>query len=111
MDSDTIISIGLWLAYLLFLVAVAAAVILPVIHIIKSPKSLVRSGMGVGLMLVVFAVSYGLSGSELTPKYEALGIKSAFSSQMIGAGLTMFYLVFIISILGMVYSEISKAFK
>lgn len=111
MDSDAIISIGLWLAYILFLVAVAAAFILPVIHIIKSPKSLVRSGMGVGLMLVVFGISYSLSGSELTPKYEALGVRSAFSSQMIGAGLTMFYLVFIISILGMIYSEISKALK
>lgn len=111
MDSDLLISGGLWLSYILFFLAVAAAVVLPVLHIIKSPKSLVRSGMGVGLMLVVFVVSYFLSGSEITPKYEALGIRSAFSSQMIGAGLTMFYLIFIIAILGMVYSEISKAFK
>jgi hypothetical protein len=52
-----------------------------------------------------------MAGSELTPKYQALGVNTEFSSKMIGAGLTMFYFVLVIAILGMLYSEISKAFK
>ncbi len=111
MYSETLISGGLWLAFILFLIAVATGVFLPVYHIIKSPKSLVKTGMGVGFMLVVFGIAYWLAGAEITPKYEALGVKTEFSSKMIGAGLTMFYLIFLIAILGMIYSEISKAFK
>jgi hypothetical protein len=111
MDSDILISGGLWLSYILGFIAVGTAIVLPIYHIIKSPKSLARSGMGLGFMLVVFVVAYALAGAEITPKYEALGVKSEFSSKMIGAGLTMFYLIFLIAILAMIYSEISKAFK
>ncbi len=111
MDSDIVISGGLWLAYILFFVAVGTGIILPLLHILKSPKSLVKTGMALGGMLVVFGIAYWLAGAEITPKYEALGVKTEFSSKMIGAGLTMFYLIFFIAILGMIYSEISKAFK
>jgi len=38
-------------------------------------------------------------------------VTTEFSSKMIGAGLTMFYIVLVIAILGMIYSEIAKAFK
>jgi hypothetical protein len=62
-------------------------------------------------LVVVFVISYALAGSEITPKYQALGVNTEFSSKMIGAGLTMFYFVLVIAILGMLYSEISKAFK
>ncbi len=111
MDSEILISGGLWLAFILFLVAVAAAIILPTINILKSPKTMARSGMGVGLLLVIFIIAYALSGSELTPKYEALGVTTEFNSKLIGAGLTMFYLIFVVAIIAMIYSEISKAFK
>jgi hypothetical protein len=111
MDSDFLISAGLWLSYILFFAAVGAATIFPIYHIIKSPKNMARSGMGIGLMAVVFGIAYLLAGSEITTKYIALGVKSEFSSKMIGAGLTMFYLIFLIAILSMIYSEISKAFK
>jgi hypothetical protein len=111
MDSEILISGGLYLAFFLFLGAVGSAVVLPLIHIVKNPKSLARSGMGVGLLLVVFIIAYALSGAELTPKYEALGVTTEFSSKLIGAGLTMFYLIFVVAIIAMIYSEISKAFK
>ena len=99
MDSEILISVGLWLAFILFLVAVGAGTLLPIYHIIKSPKSMAKSGMGIGFMVVVFGIAYFLAGAEITPKYEALGVKTEFSSKMIGAGLTMFYLIFLIAIL------------
>ena len=102
--------IGLYVGYGLFIIALGAAVILPLINAIKSPKELLKSGMAVGALLVLFLVSFGLSGSEVTAKYTAQGIGES-SSKLIGAGLTMFYFVFFIAVLGIVYSEISKAFK
>ncbi|HCM76875.1 MAG TPA: hypothetical protein DIS90_10865 [Cytophagales bacterium] len=102
--------IGLYVGYGLLLVALAAAVILPLINALKAPKELLKSGMGLGALVVVFLISFGLSGSEVTAKYTAQGVGES-SSKMIGAGLTMFYIVFFIALLGIVFSEINKALK
>ncbi|MCB0491395.1 MAG: hypothetical protein KDC93_03165 [Cyclobacteriaceae bacterium] len=102
--------IGLYVGYGLFSVAIIAAVILPLINALKSPKELVKSGMGIGALLVVFLISFGLAGSEVTAKYTAQGIGES-SSKLIGAGLTMFYIVFAAALVGIVFSEISKALK
>lgn len=102
--------IGLYVGYTLFTVALLAAVILPLINALKSPKDLAKSGMGLGALIIVFLISFGIAGSEVTAKYTAQGIGES-SSKLIGAGLTMFYIVFIGALIGIVYSEISKALK
>lgn len=102
--------LGLYLGYGLIIVALAAAVILPLMNALKSPKDLMKSLMGVGALVVIFLISFGLAGSEVTAKYVAQGVGEG-SSKLIGAGLTMFYIVFIIAVIGIVYSEINKALK
>ena len=66
--------------------------------------------MGLGGLLLLFGVAYGISGSEVTTVAASLGV-DAGSSKMIGAGLGMFYIVLIAGILGIVFSEINKALK
>ena len=105
------LDIGLYLGYLLLFAAVIVAVAFPVLHSIKNPKEIAKSGLSFLALVVLFVLSYSLAGAELTPKYEALGVNTEFSSKMIGAGLTMFYFVLVVAIVGMIYSEISKAFK
>ena len=100
----------MYVSYGLLLIAIGAAAILPLINAMKSPKELVKSLMGLGALVVLFLISFGLSGSEVTAKYIAQGVGEG-SSKLIGAGLTMFYIVFIIALLGIVFSEINKAFK
>jgi hypothetical protein len=107
MDS---IDIGLYLSFILLGLATAAAVLLPLINAVKHPAGLVKSLIGVGALVVLFIVSYSLSGSELSAKAVALGVDES-GSKMIGAGLILFYLVFVISVVGVVYSEINKALK
>ncbi|MEQ9593549.1 MAG: hypothetical protein RLN86_13165 [Cyclobacteriaceae bacterium] len=104
------VDIGLYFGYTLFLLGLAAAVILPLINALKSPKDLVSAMIGVGVLLVLFLISYGLAGSEVTARYTAQGIGES-SSKLIGAGLTMFYIVFFAALLGIVVSEINKALK
>jgi hypothetical protein len=106
-----IIDIGIYLAYFLFFIAAGAMFVLPTVNALKNPKDLGKSAMGLGALVVLFGIAFALSGGELTPKWMSLGVNSEFSSRLIGAGLTMFYFVLIIAILGMVYSEINKAFK
>lgn len=104
------IDIGLYITYLFFFIAIAAAVVFPLMQAAKHPKDLGKSAVGIGILVVIFVISYSISGSELSAKAVALGVGEG-SSKLIGAGLTMFYVVLIVSLLGMVYSEISKAIK
>ena len=107
MDS---IDLGIYLSYILLIVATAAAVVLPLIGAIKHPASLVKSLFGVGGLVVLFIVAYSLSGSEISAKAIALGVDES-GSKLIGAGLILFYFVLVISIVGVIVSEISKALK
>lgn len=104
------IDIGLYITYVFFFVAAGAAIVLPILHAIRNPKELGKSAIGVGLLVLLFIISYSLSGSEVTPKAISLGVGED-SSKLIGAGLISFYIVFVISLLGIVYSEINKAIK
>ncbi len=106
----SLISGGLYFGYLLFIVAVIALVVLPLMNAIKAPKELMRSGAGILALVVVFVVSYALSGDEVTMKTAALGT-TAQGSKMIGAGLIMLYIVFFAAVLGLVYSFFHKAIK
>jgi hypothetical protein len=107
MDS---IDIGLYISFVLLAVAAASSVVMPLLHAIKHPAGMVKSLFGIGGLVVLFILAYSLSGSELSAKAVALGV-DASGSKMIGAGLILFYLVFLISVVGVIYSEISKALK
>lgn len=104
------IDIGLYITYIFFLVALGAAIVLPLLHALKHPKELGKSALGIGVLVVIFVVSYSISGSEVSVKAASLGVGEG-SSKLIGAGLILFYIVFIVSMLGIVYSEINKALK
>jgi hypothetical protein len=107
MDS---IDIGLYLSFILLAVAAASSVVMPLLHAIKHPAGMVKSLFGIGGLVVLFVLAYSLSGSELSAKAIALGVDES-GSKMIGAGLILFYFVLLLSILGVIYSEISKALK
>jgi hypothetical protein len=105
-----IIDIGLYVGYLLFFVAIGTTVVWPLLHAAKTPKAFVRSLIAFGAMLVVFVISFALSGSAVSQNQVALGITET-SSKMIGAGLTMFYFALLAAIIGIIYSEFHKAIK
>ncbi len=106
---DTI-DIGIYVSYIFLGVALIAAVLLPLVNAIKHPAGLVKSLIGVGGLVVLFIVAYAISGAEVSAKAVAMGVDES-GSKIIGAGLTLFYFVFIVAALGIVFSEISKALK
>lgn len=101
---------GLYALYVLLAVAVAAAIIFPIITSLSNPKSLMRSGVAVVGFLVLFGIGYALSDSVISNAAIAAGLDES-SVRMIGAGLITFYIVFILAVLALVFSEISKALK
>ena len=102
--------IVLYIGYALIFVAVAGSVILPLINSLGNPKSLIRSGIGVGALLVIFIISYALSGNEVTEVYKEFDV-DAGGSKTIGGMLTMMYLLILLAVVGIVYTEISKMLK
>lgn len=104
------ISWGLYLGYFVLAIAVIATIVLPLMNTIKNPTSLAKSGIGIGALVVVFVISYIAADSELSAIGKGLGETEA-SVKWIGAGLIMFYIALFGAIAGLIYSEISKAFK
>jgi hypothetical protein len=106
---DTI-DFGIYIFYLFFGVALSAAILLPLINAIKHPAGLVKSLIGVGALVVAFIVAYSISSGEVTTRAAAMGIDEG-ASKFIGAGLFLFYTVFVLAAAGIVISEINKSLK
>mgnify|MGYP003649590157 FL=1 len=108
MDSIDII---LYISYALTILAAVAAIVFPIINSVSDPKSMIKSGLGLVALVVVFGVSWALSGNEFT-EYQAseFGMNASLS-QFVGGILTMMYLLTGIAIVGIIYTEFSKMIK
>ncbi len=102
---------GLYLAYLLTIVGVVLAVVLPLIKSLDEPKNLIASAVGVGILLVIYGIGYALSDSEITARYIEVGVEDPGVSKMIGGLLTMVYILLGIAAVGIAYTELNKAIK
>jgi hypothetical protein len=101
---------GLYSFYVLLVIAVLATIAFPIFTAVKHPKSALGSLIGLGILAVVFGISWALSDSDVTVKQMALGVNET-TSKLIGAGLIMFYVTLFLSMIALIYSEISKALK
>ena len=99
------VDIGLFLAYVLTGLCIIIAIFMPLIKAFGDPKSLKKMGMGIGALLLAFFIAY------LTSSGEAEGGYSERTVKLVGAGIITFYILAIAAILGIVYTEIRKAFK
>jgi len=108
---EQLVNIGIWGAIILFVIALAAAIILPIVNSLDNPASLVKSLGGIAIIGALFLFSYLVSGDEVTAKYITYKVTSPGASQLVGGGLTMMFLLLIITIVGVVFSEINKALK
>jgi len=103
------IDVGLWISYILFFLALAGMAVYSIINMIGDFKKAKGTIIGVGILVGLFLVSLLLSGNEVLPKYEQLGI-AAGQSKMIGAGLIMMYILGIGTVLIAIYAEVRKLF-
>jgi hypothetical protein len=101
---------GLYASYALFGISIVVAVVLPLFGSLKSPGELKKPAMAVAGIVLLFVISYALSGSDVTAIQAAKGVTEN-TSKLVGAGLTMFYLISGIAVIGLIYSEINKALK
>lgn len=101
------VDIMLYGAYLLVIVAALGAIVLPLINALSNPKSLLKSVLGIVIIGVIYLISWGVSGDEVTARYIKFDITST-SSQVIGGVLITTYLLMGIAVISIIYSEIRK---
>jgi hypothetical protein len=103
------LDVGLYIFYALLAIAILAAIVFPILNAIKTPASLLRSLAGVGALLLLFGIAYALSDGKLSQQSAAM--VGPNTGKLISAGLILFYITLFLSILAVIYSEISKALK
>ena len=106
-----VVNVGIILAYIMIVLGVVLAVVFPLINAISQPQLLVKAGVGLVGILVIFGLGYALSDSNLTAKFIQSGVDSGSLSRMIGGALKMVYLLMVVAVVGIVYTEFSKVVK
>ena len=105
-----LVDIILYFGYGMVMVGAVLAIGFPLWIASKNPKSLVGTGMGLGSILVLFLIAWLLSSSEVYSSYSEFGVDASLS-QFIGGILYLVYILAGLAVVGIIYSEISKAFK
>ena len=102
--------IFLYLGYTLVIFAAVAAIILPLINALGNPQSLLKSGAGLLMVVVLYFVAYAFSGSEVTQEYSKFDVGPELS-KIVGGTLIMAYLLLGFAVVGIVFTEFNKIFK
>lgn len=106
------VNIILYVSYALVVVGTVLSVLLPLIKSLDDPKALLKSGLGVVGIVVVFFICYSISSNEVLPKFEAEPFNlTAQTSQMVGGLMFTTYLLIVVALAGILLTEINKAIK
>ena len=107
MGSESTINILLIISYVLMAVSLLGAIIFPLYHMVTDFSKAKGALVGLLGVVILFGVSFVLSGNEVLPAYEKFNI-TPFLSQFIGSSLVMNYIlgvgVIVIALLGEVYN-------
>lgn len=101
---------GLKLTYFLIIVAAAGAILAPLVTtILNNPKALLYTGGAVAVLAVIYFIGVGMETGEA----KIIGGRevSADLSQNVGGALKMMYILIVLAVVGIVYTEISKFFR
>ncbi|SMD46388.1 hypothetical protein SAMN00777080_5077 [Aquiflexum balticum DSM 16537] len=109
MDS---IDIFIYVAEILIIVGAIAAILMPLVKSLDNPGSLLKTGVGVAILAVVFFIAYSISDGDVLPKFAAEPFNlTPGMSKFVGGSLITVYGLFIVAVVGIVLTEINKAIK
>ncbi|MFA0963041.1 hypothetical protein AB9P05_14650 [Roseivirga sp. BDSF3-8] len=101
------INIALYTTYGLIIVGVILAILAPLVSSFSNPAGLVKSGVGILALVVLFFVSYALAGDEVTGLIRARGF-DAETVKTVGGALILMYILFGIAVVSIVITELLK---
>ena len=107
--TDFILNFGIPLVYVALAIAVLSAVAFPVLQMVTDFQKAKMAIAGVGVLFVVFLLSYMLAGNQpLTTNYVTI---SGEQMKLVEAGLYMVYIFFVVSVIAIAFSSVSRYFK
>lgn len=104
--------IMLYVSYALVGIGAVVSILMPLFKSLDDPKSLLKTGLGVIGILVLFFICYSISGNEVLPKFESdpFNLTPAMS-QMVGGLMITTYVLTIVALVGIVVTELNKAIR
>ena len=107
-----IYDILLYVGYALTVIGAIISIVMPLFKSLDDPKSLLKTGAGVLGILILFFISYSISGNEVLPKFEADPFNlTPAGSQLVGGLLICTYLLSIVAMVSILITEVNKAIK
>ncbi|MCS5491732.1 hypothetical protein [Algoriphagus limi] len=104
--------IFLYVGYGLVIFGAFFAIVMPLIKSLDNPKSLLKTVVGIIAIAVLFFIAYSVSSNEVLPKFEAEPFNlTPTGSQFVGGMLITTYVLAIIALVGIVFTELNKAIK
>ena len=100
----------LYFGYLMIGIGAVLAIGFPVYLASKNPKSMIDSGIGIGVILALFLFSWLISGNEVLLSYAEFGVDASLS-KFIGGSIILVYVLTCVALGGIFYGEVIKNFK
>ncbi len=120
MDSDQLINIGLYGAFALLAIAAISAIVMNLINSLSNTKSLIKSGIGIVVLVVIFFIGYSMAPTEFdsvtSAAFEAAEIDPTAEStgnlyKLVGGAMTTTLVLFVLAVVGLVYSSVARIFN
>jgi len=117
MNQDQLINIGLYGGFALIVIATVAAIGMNLVSAFSNPKVLIKAGIGVGALLIIFLISYSIAPSTFdNTSREAfiladIDVDAASTGdvyKLVGGAMTTTLVLFVIAVIGLIYSSIAK---
>jgi len=118
--SEQWIDIMLYAAYILLGVAAVSAVFMNLFNSLKNPKSLIKSGIGIVALVVIFFIGYSMAPAELdrlaVTAFEANEMDPNAAStvqvfRLVGGAMTTTLVLLVLALVGLVYSSVARVVK
>ena len=104
--------IMLYATYALTVIGTVLSIVLPLLKSLDDPKGLVKSGIGILGIAVLFFIAYSISGNEVAPKFEGDPFNlTPGMSQAIGGMLVTTYVLSVVTILAIFVAEMFNSVK
>ncbi|MDE5944206.1 MAG: hypothetical protein K2G93_01295 [Rikenella sp.] len=110
-EGSAMLDVMLVWSFAMVILTIALTVVMPLVAVFQNPKSAVRSLIGLGILVVVFLVSYALATDEPIRLASGKMMDDTFDLKFSDTALWMTYITFAGVILSILFGELYKVFK
>ncbi|MCB0794041.1 MAG: hypothetical protein KDB88_04830 [Flavobacteriales bacterium] len=101
---------GLYITYTAFFLCAGMAVLFGLYSIVTAGKKAMPTLIGIGVFLVLLAISYGMASDSVLPAWQEMGITPS-ASKMVGAGLGVLYIMMGGAVVAILAGEVMRLLK